>query len=86
MLLLRNVWTKSFSKVATRDILLKKALLKFSQNLQGNTCVGVSIVIKFIKKKTPAHVFSSEFWEIFKNTFFTEHLRATAPAFQKVAV
>ena len=33
---------------------------------------------------TPAHVFSSEFWEIFKNTFFTEHLRATAPAFQKL--
>ena len=28
----------------------------------------------FIKKDTPAKVFSREFCEIFKNTFFTEHL------------
>ena len=28
-----------------------------------------------IKKETLAHVFSCEFCEIFKNTFFTEHLR-----------
>ena len=33
---------------------------------------------KFIKKETLAQVISSEFCEIFKNTFFTEHLRATA--------
>ena len=30
----------------------------------------------FIKKETPAHVFSYEFGENFKNTFFTEYLRA----------
>ena len=29
----------------------------------------------FIKKETLAQVFSSEFCEIFKNTFFTEHCR-----------
>ena len=29
-----------------------------------------------------AQVFSCEFCEIFKNTFFTEHLRATAPDFR----
>ena len=29
-------------------------------------------------KETTTHVFSYEFSEIFKNTFFTEHLRATA--------
>ena len=29
----------------------------------------------FIKKETLAQVFSCEFWEILKNTFFTEHLR-----------
>ena len=28
---------------------------------------------------TLAQVFSFEFCEIFKNTFFTEHLQATAP-------
>ena len=32
----------------------------------------------FIKKETLAHVFSCEFCEIFKNTFFTEYLRTTA--------
>ena len=26
----------------------------------------------------PIHVLFCEFWEIFKNTFFTEHRRATA--------
>ena len=29
-------------------------------------------------KETLAQVFSCEFYGIFKNTFFTEHLRATA--------
>ena len=32
----------------------------------------------FIKKETLAQVFSCEFCKIFKNTFFTEHLRTTA--------
>ena len=32
----------------------------------------------FIKKETLAQMFSREFCEIFKNTFFTEHLRTTA--------
>ena len=34
----------------------------------------------FIKKETLAQVFSQEFCEISKNTFFTEHLRTTASA------
>ena len=32
----------------------------------------------FIKKETLAQVFSCEFFKIYKNTFFTEHLWATA--------
>ena len=35
----------------------------------------------FIKKETLAQVFSSEFHEISKNTFFTEHLWTTASVF-----
>ena len=35
----------------------------------------------FIKKETLAQVFSCEFCEIFKNNFFTEHLRTTAYVF-----
>ena len=37
----------------------------------------------FIKKETLAQVFSCEFCEISKNTFFTEHLWTTASAGQK---
>ena len=32
----------------------------------------------FFNKMAPPQVFSCEFSEIFKNTLFTEHLRATA--------
>ena len=33
-----------------------------------------------MKKETLKKVFLCEFWKIFKNTFFTEHIRATASA------
>ena len=35
----------------------------------------------FIKREALAHVFSYEFCEIFKKTYFTEHLRTTANIF-----
>ena len=64
---------------------IKKVLLEITQNSQENTCAKVSFLIKFqasgsnfIKKDTLAQVFSCEFCEISKNTFVTEHLRATA--------
>ena len=46
-----------------------------SQNSQENTCARVSFLIRaeaynFIKKETLAQVFSCEFYEISKNTFF----------------
>ena len=40
--------------------------------LQPRTC-------NFIKKETLAQVFSCEFCEIFKNTFFAEHIWTNAP-------
>ena len=64
---------------------IKKIFLKTSQNLLANICARVSFLLKlqvlacnFIKKETLAQVFSCEFSEIFKNTFFTEHLQTTA--------
>ena len=61
--------------------------LKISQNSQENASPRVSFLIKmqakavnFTKNETLAQVFSREFCEIFKNTFVTEHLRATASA------
>ena len=56
-------------------VLYKKVFLKILQNLQENTQTQAC---NFIKKETMVLVFSYEFCEIFKNTFFTEHLRATA--------
>ena len=50
--------------------------LKISQNSQENTCVGI---FNFIEKESPAHsptqVFSCEYCEILKNTYFEEDMR-----------
>ena len=51
---------------------------RYSQNSQENNCVRDSILRKGCWKETPAQVFSYEFCEISKNTFFTKHLRTTA--------
>ena len=63
----------------------KKVFLKISQNSQENNCARVSVLIKlpacnFIKKESPIQMFSVEFCEIFKITFFTEDLLETASA------
>ena len=47
---------------------------EISQNPQENTCAIVSFFLRF-KQEILAQVFSCEFCEISKNTFFTEHLR-----------
>ena len=52
---------------------VKKLFLEISQNSQKNTCASVSFFIKLLTQ-----VFSCEFCEIRKNTFFTEHLWTTA--------
>ena len=61
------------SKAATRGVLQKKMFLDISQNSQENTCTKVSFLgtaFNFIKRETLAQVFSWEFCEISKNTFF----------------
>ena len=51
------------------EMFCKKVFLKLSQNSQeAEAC-------NFIKKETLAQVFSCDFCEISKNTFFTDHLR-----------
>ena len=58
--------------------------LKISQISPVNTCARVSFLIKLqgsglqlYQKETLVKEFSSEFYEIFNNTFFTEQLRTT---------
>ena len=62
----------------------KKVFLEISQNSQENTCFRDSFLIKlqakakacnFIKKECLAQVFSYEFSEFSKNTFFIEDVR-----------
>ena len=58
-------------------------LITFDSLLQSFSFFKKVAVLKacnFIKDETLAHVFSREFCEISKNTFFTEHLPTTALA------
>ena len=62
-----------------------EVFLEISQVSLENTCARVSFLMKFqaetcnfIKRETLTQVFSFEFCEISKNTFFIEALRATA--------
>ena len=73
-----------FSNRVARSNLLY-VFLKISQNLQDNTCVRASFLVKlqasacnFTKKETLAQVLSCKFCEFFKNTFFTENLLENA--------
>ena len=50
---------------------MQKGVLRNFAKLHKKAC-------NFIKKETQAQVFSGEFCEISKNTFFTEHLWTTA--------
>ena len=63
-----------------------KMFLKISQILQENTCAAISflqeLASNFVKKETPAQLFSSEFCKMFKNTLFTEHFRTTASGYR----
>ena len=66
------------SEAVVQRCSVKEVFLKISQNPLENTCTRVSFLIKlkvsglqfFLKKETLAQVFSCEFCEIFKNTFF----------------
>ena len=60
---------------------IKKGVLKKFRKIQRKTPVTKPEACNFIKKETLAQVFSSEFGEICKSNFFTEHLRATASGF-----
>ena len=58
---------------------------EISQTSQENTCVRASFLIKLqvsacnvTKNETLAKVFSCEFCKLYKNTFFTKHVRTTA--------
>ena len=61
------------SEAVVQRCFVENVFVEISQNSQENTCARVSLL-----KETLAQVFSCEFCEISTNTFFTEHLWATA--------
>ena len=72
-------------KLSHRRCFVKKGVLKNFAKLTGkHLCQSLFLnkvagrACNFIKKESLAQVFSCEFCEFFKNTFFTEHLRVTA--------
>ena len=65
---------------------IKKLFLKISRYSQDDTCVGISFLIKshacnFIKKGSQHRYIFCEYREIYKNTYFEEHLQTAASAF-----
>ena len=72
------IWNKTFTNDRREG-----GGLGVQQTSQENACVRAPFLIKlqacnFIKKKKLAQVFSCEFCEIFKNSFFTELLWVTS--------
>ena len=57
---------------------LQNRFLKSLENFARNHLCRSPFYMRLIEKKASVQVFSCEFREIFKNTFFTEHLRSTA--------
>ena len=59
---------------------MKKAVLKIFCNIHRKVAG-----LQLYKKETPMQMFSSEYCEIFKNTYFEEHLLTAASDFLKTA-
>ena len=67
--------SQASAEAATEGVLEEEAFLEILQNSREDTCaLGQS----FIKIETLAQVFSCEFCEFSKSTFFTEHIWTTA--------
>ena len=66
-----------YSEATTRRVLWKKVFLEILQNSLA-TWFNSPEACNFIEKKTLAQVLLCEFYEIFKNTYFEEHLRTAA--------
>ena len=67
------------------EVYYKKVILKILQNLQKNTWVEVSFLIKLqvsgLQLKNLTKLLPSQFWENFKNTFCIKHHWVTASEF-----
>ena len=82
LIIVENLWEITCdvflcTEAVTWRCSVENVSLKFLQNSQENTCARISFLISwwpeagsFIKKESLAQVFSYEFCEMFKKTFF----------------
>ena len=71
--ILQNRYFQKFCKIHRKA----PALQSFSNKVAG-------LLLQLYQKETPTQLPSCEFWEIFKRTFFTEHLRVTHSEYEYV--
>ena len=78
---------ESYYRSSNRRCFERKVFLAISQNSQEYTCARVSFLIKLqasaSEKRDSSTMFSCEFCEVSKDTFFTEHLWATTSAIMR---
>ena len=80
------IYKKFLTEAAIAGVLQEKVFLEILQNSQENTCARVSVLNKvtglwpatLLKKILWHRCFPVNFCQMFKNTFFTEHLWASA--------
>ena len=65
-----------FAEAATQRCSVNKVFLKISQNSQENMCQ--TLFLNEVSGLRPAQVFSCEFREIIKNSYFADHLPTAA--------
>ena len=73
----RPSFLKTVFRSSHRSCSVKKDAFRNSRKLSGKHLCKSLFFNKVIKKETLVQVFSCEFCGISKNTYFTEHLRAT---------
>ena len=68
----------NFSEAATEGVLIKKAVLKIFGKIHRKVAG-----LQSFNKETPTQMFSSEYCDIFKNTYFEGHLLKAVSDFLK---
>ena len=76
-----SFYRSSYRRCSAKEVFLK--ILQYSQktHVLESLCGPTSLL--FYQKEIPTLIFSCEYCEIFKNTYFEEHLRTTASYFMK---
>ena len=82
-----NITLTGYSEAATGGVYKKCVLRNFAKFIEKHLCQSLffnkvaDLRLATLSERRLCHVFSSEFCEISKNTFYTEHLQTTASVY-----